>query len=169
MGETGTKMSIIAGIITLVSTFLLTWYSFGSWYANGIGGAVNLIDMVTQTSLYGVILGIPAWAVYLVLILVVLTIISGVLQLAGASSKAAAIIGSVMPIFIGIILLLESFGIYLGISFITGFPSLFETNTVVVAGILPFSYSIPVIDTSIGLLLLLVGGFLGLISGFMER
>ena len=40
---------------------------------------------------------------------------------------------------------------------------------IIPAGILPFAFAIPVLDLQVGALLLLVGGLLGLISGFMER
>ena len=68
----GKILSLIAGIITLLATFLLSWYSIDEggitiYYAGGLGIIKNLPAMFTDAQGLGTTLGIPleiTWSCY---------------------------------------------------------------------------------------------------------
>jgi hypothetical protein len=100
--------------------------------------------------------------IYIVAVVLIIFAISGVLQLIGLKSRALAIIGSLLPLFIGTIILLNSF-ITLP-DFLSVFP-LFLIDNPLVDGIVP--YDLILGPTSLGTYTLLAGGVLGLIGGIM--
>ena len=163
--DAGKGMSIVAGIIILLGTFFFAMLQIGGLFYSGIGGALNIIDLITDTNTYAVILGIPSWAVYILLVVDILFIISGVLVLIGASSRATAIIGSILPLLIGLLLILDAFNVSIGIDVIS-YLIIFQ-GTELISGIIPFNYELA--GASLGAFVLAVGGVLGLISGFLER
>ncbi len=158
----GKILSIFAGIITILSTYLLVWFTGSGWGAHGVGLFLNVIDIFQDPATYN--MGIPIWAVYIVAAGAILFLIAGLLQLIGAKSKAMAIIGSLFPLTLGVIVILGAFNLSPGILTYLDFclnPLEF------VPGVLPFNYELA--GVSIGSYGLLAGGLLGLISGFMSR
>lgn len=163
----GKALSIIGGILTLGATFILSWFKINGFsYAYGEGGIYQLLRMFTNTQKYGQTLGIPVWLVYVFAIVVILVLAAGILQLIGTKSLTAAIIGSLLPIIIGVIILLYAFNI-IG-SNIIQYLYLFR-GTALVKGIIPFDYAIGWRFESVGTYVLLAGGILGLIGGFKSR
>ncbi|MHA1727370.1 MAG: hypothetical protein ACTSWY_01400 [Promethearchaeota archaeon] len=161
----GKTLSIIAGILTLAATFALTWFTDISGNAYGIGVAKNLIGLFTDTTSWASTLGgIPTWAVYIVGVGAVLILAAGVFQLIGVKSRAMAIIGSLFPLAIGVIVLLARFNVVAGI---IDYLAFCIDPVDLVAGIIPYTFNLA--EVSLGAYILLASGLLGLISGFMGR
>lgn len=164
----GKILSIIAGIITLLSTFLLVWFTgtpgIDEWGAHGVGLAANVINMFSKAAEYENSMSIPIWAVYIIAVFAILFLIAGLFQLIGAKAKALAIIGSLFPLILGVIVLLGEFNVIEG--FMTNLDFILNPLEFV-PGVLP--YNLDLAGVSIGSYGLLAGGLLGLISGFMSR
>jgi len=163
----GKVLSILAGILTIVATFVLSWVSVNVppvYYAYGIAIIFNLPTMFTSADALGATLGIPGFAIYIIAGILIVFLISGVFQLIGVKSRALAVIGSIFVLLIGVLTLLGIFNLAINIDWVT---NLFGTPDPIVAGIIPFD--LPLGPASLGLYILLAGGALGLIAGFMGR
>ena len=164
----GKILSIIAGIITLLSTFLLVWFTgtmgLETWGAHGAGLAMVMIKMFTEAATYEIAMSVPIWAVYIIAVGVILFLIAGLFQLIGAKVKALAIIGSLFPLALGVIVILGTFDVVPGMMDNLAFML---SDLEFEADVLPFDF--PLASISIGTYGLLAGGLLGLISGFMSR
>lgn len=165
----GKYLSVLAGIITLISTFILSWVAVDDggtiYYAYGIGIIKNIVNMFTNADALGVTLGVPSFAIYIIAGSLIWFLSAGFTQLAGVKSRLSAIIGSIMPLLIGGIILFFSF---------SAIPTEWVVNIVgdsvpLIDGIIPFNFAIAGRPESIGTYLLLLGGIIGLISGFMSR
>lgn len=166
--ERGQVLSIIAGIITILATYLFSWLAvtIGTiYYVNGIGIIVNLPGMFTNAEALGTTLNIPSFALYIIAGFFILFLISGILQIIGVKSRAVVIIGSIMPILLGVAALMTSADIIprnLWIQNILG------TDQPLIAGIIPLQLlALEVVD--IGAYLLFAGGAIGIIAGILPR
>lgn len=169
----GKVLIIIGAILTLVSTFFLSllavtvpvpllWMQAGSNYANGLNFFMHIPYLFTDAGTIATIFGIDVYLVYIIIVLLIFFAISGIIQLIGIKSRAAGIIGSIMPIFIGIIIIL---GTFMTLPAIFGGFGTFMLDDALVAGIIPFDLNLGGI--SLGTYTLLAGGVLGLIGGII--
>lgn len=166
--ERGQTLSIVAGIITILATYLFSWYAInlGSiYYVNGLGIIANLPGMFTNAETLGTILSIPFFALYIIAGCFILFLISGILQIVGVKSRAVVIIGSIMPILIGIAVLMASFDVIPRNLWI---QNMLGTNQPLIADIIPLKVlALEVVD--IGAYLLFAGGAIGIIAGALPR
>ena len=98
--------------------------------------------------------------VYILAIVYIVFLLSGVLQLVGLASRVVAIIGSILPIVTGLLIIL----IGLEVLDYGQYTSLFWDGPIV-SGILPLD--VPLGDASLGTYTLLAGGVLGFIGGIL--
>ena len=152
----GKTLSIIAGFISLIATWLFTLFRFelaeNTYYVSGILGIIRVIYIFVDSISLIYILG----GIFLLIFL-----FSGVLQLIGVKRRVFAFIGSFLPIFFGIIILLNS--PLMGTLYVLG------DSEPIIQGILPFDVYIAGSSVSLGTYLLIAGGILGFISGCFER
>lgn len=174
----GKTLSIVAGVFSLLGVFILNWVNSTTSMVYGLGGLMGLGDFFenidTLAFLYGMIFGdsFQDWMMYLIAVEVILLGISPILQFVGAKSKAAAIIGSLLPLAVGVIILLismETFSTEISAKLSLLFAYPYITTEAMVEDIIPFTYGFEGRDEAVGLYALLAGGFLGLVSGFMSR
>lgn len=156
----GKVFCILGGIIALLSTFLFSFYSFEvmgfTYYGYGLGLFLNIGNIFAS----GEILFIIFTIVYII------SVISGLLIIIGLKSRAFAIIGAIFALFLGVLLLLNpGFQISLGPD-LNASLVLFMADPLV-AGIIPFDLQLGFGAVSLGTILLLAGGVLGLIGGIM--
>ncbi|MFX1388153.1 MAG: hypothetical protein ACFE9M_13125 [Promethearchaeota archaeon] len=70
--ESGKITSLVAGIITIVATYVFSWYAMiiggpiPLYRSNGLGIITNLPDLFINADIYGPLLGMPGFAVYIV-------------------------------------------------------------------------------------------------------
>lgn len=166
--ESGKITSLVAGIITIVATYVFSWYAMiiggpiPLYRSNGLGIITNLPDLFINADIYGPLLGMPGFAVYIVASFLIFFMVSGIIQIIGIKSRAAVIIGSIMPIAIAIALLF-SIGDVLNKTLWIRY--VFGTNPL---GIFPLQI-LPNDIIDIGGYLLLVGGGLGIVAAFLRR
>jgi hypothetical protein len=169
----GKILAILAGLITLVGTYVIAIYGFGTGYVgSGIGFLLNLFGIGVATpgifegaANYASVLGLDVIIFYLLVILFIIFLFSGILQFIGAKSRIVGIIFSLFPIAVGTMFILIFYTEILGP--ISGFFALFFIGEQY-GGLFPFMVDI---GGSIGLgsFIILAGGVLGLISGFLPR
>jgi len=173
--DTGKILSINGGVLVLVSTFLLAWFTVGAQYAYGVNLIMNITTMFTPAGALALSLswGVPIFVSYIVGGFYILFLISGILILIGVKIRALAIIGAIMPLLLCYAIIAGSLSVppdfYPYISVFLG--------DALVDGIIPFNLGIgpstttalgPVI-VSLGTYILLAGGVVGLVGGIMGR
>jgi len=166
----GKILSLLAGILTIVATFMLSWVSVAvppTYYAYGIGIVRNLPAMFTNANALGVLLGIPEFAIYIIAGILIVFLLSGIFQIIGIKSRVLAIIGSIFVLLIGITTLLGVLNVVVNIDWVI---NIFGDSVPIIDGIIPFDLPLgPLVPGSLGLYVLIAGGALGLIAGFMGR
>ncbi len=158
----GKILILIGALLTLVSTFFFAFFEtiFPGAYAYGLGFVFNIPDILSSADGYALNMGVEVMIVYILAIVYIVFILSGILQLVGLASRVVAIIGSILPIAVGVLILL----INLGILDMLEYTELFW-RVAIVDGVLPFNIAIG--PTALGTITLLAGGVLGLIGGIM--
>ncbi|KKK41341.1 hypothetical protein LCGC14_1505110 [marine sediment metagenome] len=157
----GKIFCILGGILALVATLFFSFYSIevspgvtGTGY--GIGLFLNFVSIFESGNILAIIFSI----------LYAIGVISGVFILIGAGSRAFAIIGAIFALLLGIILLLNAgLTISLGPDIDTTLLSFIADP--IVDGILPFNLPLGLNAMSLGTVLLVGGGVLGLIGGII--
>ena len=163
----GKILSLLAGIMTIVATFMLSWVSVNVppiYYAYGIGIVKNLPAMFTNADALGVLLGVPGFVFYILAGILIVFLLSGIFQLIGIKSRTLGLIGSIFVCLIGILILFGLFNIVINIDWVV---NIFGDSAPIIDGIIPFD--LPLGPASLGLYVLIAGGVLGVIAGFMGR
>ena len=143
---------IIGGLATLLATFLFSFHTyFPGVYFYGIGFIMNIPSLFTLGGVLNIIM----------VIVFIIFLLSGIFILIGLKNRVFAIIGSIFTLVVGTYFVLV---FYIGIPF-TQFTFMF-LDLGIIEGILPLDISIGII--SIGPIILLAGGVLGLISGIKD-
>jgi hypothetical protein len=103
--EIGRILVLVGAILTLVSTFFLAFIHItGDFYSSGIGFIYNIPDIMENGDTF--VPGAEAMEVYIVTIVFIVFLVSGVIQLIGMINRVVAIIGSIIALGIGIVVLL---------------------------------------------------------------
>ncbi|MFX1363857.1 MAG: hypothetical protein ACFFCE_14250 [Promethearchaeota archaeon] len=155
----GKILCIIGGIITLATTFLLSFASDAIYYYYYIGLFQNIGDIFENADMDVIILTI----VFIVVML------SGVLIILGVKSRVPSIIGGILAIVFAVYFILVGFDI-LDITEIGKYVGVFAYDEALVENIIPFDLPLgggDFIEISLGTYLMLGGGVLGLIGGIM--
>jgi len=171
--ETGKLLSLIGGIVTLLATYLFSWFvidiSGTLYYGHGVGVFISLPDTIGNADAIAASWGpdVPGFAIYIVAGVLIFFLISGLLMLFGVKSRALAIIGAIMPLLIAIAVIFGPISVPPNVlSYISPFSSqalgVFPFNI----GIGPSGYGATV---SLGDYLLLGGGVLGILGGILPR
>ena len=156
--------------MTLVATFLLGfgYDPLAEMGFFGIGFLMNIDNIFEDTLFYSTLFDGQDFVVYLLFIVLIIFLISGFIQLAGLKNRIAAIIGSLLPLFISLVFISDFYDVLIPDP-VTNITSFFW-NQSIVEGIVPLH--IPVgalgsLEVSLGTYILLAGGVLGLIGGIM--
>jgi hypothetical protein len=161
----GKILSMVAGIITLLATFLFSWYAVDNgggtiYYAGGLGIIKNLPAMFTDAQGLGTTLGIPPFALYIIAGIFILFLVSGILQILGIKSRIPLIIGTVVVLGVGSLIWLGSADVINRVDWIV---NILGTETPLIEGIIPMNLlGTDIID--LGTYLLYVGGILGIVA-----
>ena len=116
-------------------------------------------------TIIGIDPGANAVVFYLLLVLFIVWLASGVLQLVGLKSKIVGIIFSLIPLAIGVMFVLLVYTEILGVMSSVFF--ILTVSDVVFLGFLPMLIEIG--GMGLGVYFLLAGGVLGLIGSIMSR
>ncbi len=158
----GKILILIGALLTLVSTFFFAFFEVipTGAFASGLGFVFNIPTILSSADGYAITMAVDVIVVYILAIVYLVFILSGILQLVGLASRVVAIIGSILPLAIGVLILL----INLGILDMLEYTQLFW-ELPIVDGVLPFNLAIG--PTSLGTITLLAGGVLGLVGGII--
>ncbi len=160
----GKILSIIAGILTLIATFIFSWIAIDSggviYYANGFGIIKNLPNMFTDAENLEAILDIPAFAFYIIAGVFILFLAAGVLQILGAYHRAPIIIGTLVVLCITTLLFLGSLDVINREDWIV---NILGTDELLVEDIIPYQL-LDINNLDLGVFLLYAGGIVGLVA-----
>ena len=163
MGK-GKILSLVGGILTLISTYLLAWYvyeiNYVVYYYNGIGAIENFLDLYVHAQNYADYLELPLWIIYLWGLVIIVTLISGGLQLLSLKNRIWGLIGSIMPIIISIVIIL---GLILFPEWLK-YLEIFGDSNPLIRGGFPLNLALPARPESLGTYVLFAGGILGVIG-----
>ncbi len=166
----GKFFCVLAGILTIVATYVLSFYAFTIFsiivYVCGIGSMKKIPEMFTNPDVYATALSLPTYAIYIIAVVIIFFLISGIFQLIGVKSRVLVILGSILPILIGIYILL--FGFEVLPTELNVYSFLFWDTEPLIEGIIPLKI-LEFKTVDIGTYVLIAGGFLGLIGGFAGR
>ncbi|MHA1272787.1 MAG: hypothetical protein ACTSQP_08665 [Promethearchaeota archaeon] len=148
---------IFAGILTILGSFVFSWMNLGGGYVNGLGAVGRFTSFLSDLSLSGIIN----------LLIVIIFLLSSIFIFIGIKSRALSIIGSILPIFIGLMwLLYYELGIISSTWFLN-IIAIFSGDLIIIQDILPMYLEFG--GFAVGPILLLFGGIFSFISGCMDR
>ena len=157
------KIFIILGaLLSILGTYVFALFLFWAGVVgSGLGFAMNLPDIIAidPTSL-----GVDVIIFYVMLVLFIIWLASGVLQLVGLKSRIVGIIFSLFPLGVGIMFMLLFYTDILGLM-----SALFTFFTIGehYADVFPILVSVG--DLGLGAYFLIAGGALGLVGSIMPR
>ena len=162
--KSGQVLALLSGIITLLGTYVIAIYGSVGTVGSGIGFILNLGELFINADAYALALSSPVWLYFIYVILFIVFLAAGVLQIIGMKSRAVSFIFSLFPLAVGLMIF------FLVYTDILGLKTFFFT--LVFAGdqygnIFPFL--VPIDQLALGTYVLIAGGVLGLISGFLPR
>jgi len=166
----GKLFCFIGGILTLISTLVLSFgvYPITGMTFFGIGFIMNLDNIFEDTFSYAVLFGGQDFVVYILVVVLIIFLISGFIQLAGIKNRLAAIVGSILPIFISLLFISYIYDILFPDD-LTNIMILFWTEPIL-ENIVPLHVAVGAVgplEVSLGTFLLLGGGILSMIGGIM--
>ena len=162
----GKILSLVAGIITLVATFLFSWLALEIgiddrvYYVNGIAILKKLPDLFTDAESLGSTLEIPVFAFYIIAGIFALFLASGVLQILGMKRRVFVLVGTIATLGIATLLLLSTMDVIDKANWVY---YILGTDDPLVENIIPLK----ILDFGgfdIGLYLLIAGGVVGIIA-----
>ncbi|MFX0017616.1 MAG: hypothetical protein ACFFBT_05585 [Promethearchaeota archaeon] len=163
--KSGQVLALLSGIITLLGTFVFAIYGLtGIVAGSGIGFITNLGDLFSNADAIALFLGFDVWIIYLLTILFLIFLASGILQMLGVKSRVLGFIFSLFPLVVGFMIIIFFYTDILG-------PTT-AVFTLYFAGE-HFGDFFPIIvnlgDVGLGAYLLVSGGVLGIIGTFLPR
>lgn len=162
--EAGKFITLLGGLLTIFGTYVFALYGNTGIVGSGIGFILNIGDLFENADLFSTLIDTPIGLYYVILVLLIIFLASGVLQMIGAQSRAVSFIFSLFPLGVGLMLMLLVYTDILGIT------SAFFTITFMGE---QYGDFFPILvelgDLALGPYLLIAGGALGLISVFLER
>ena len=165
----GRDLSILAGVLVLLATFLFSWFivvdGASTYYAWGVSLIMNIPNLFLFAETLSVTYGMHVIGVYLLAIFFIFFLLSSILLFIGAESSGAAVAGSLAPITMVILVILGTYGLVPQM-----FNYLFATynnGIVLIPGLLPLYFNLGVM--SVGSWIMIAGGILGIISAAMGR
>ena len=162
----GKVLALLAGLLTLIGTYVIAIYGVAGIYAgSGIGFIMNIPDLFANADSYSALLSIEIWLFYILVIVFIIFLAAGLLQIIFMKSRFLSIIFSLFPLGVSLMFLLLVYTDFLGIK--SAFFALFFIGE-------HYGSFYPIIvnvgaDLGLGTYLILGGGALGLISGFLPR
>ena len=154
------KIFIILGaLLTILGTYVFaTLLFFPGYVGSGLGFAMNLLDIIAVDP------GADAVVFYLLLVVFIIWLASGVMQLVGLKSRIVGFIFSIFPLVVGLMFVLLIYTEILGM--MTAVFTLFTIGEQF-GGFYPIL--VPLGDLALGTYFLIGGGALGLIGSILPR
>jgi len=163
--KSGQVLALLSGIITILGTFVFAIYGVaGAFAGSGIGFITNLGDLFSNAEAIALFLGLDVWIIYLLTILFLIFLVSGILQMLGVKSRVLGFIFSLFPLVVGFMIIIFFYTDILG-----------PTTAVFTFYFIGehFGDFFPIIvnlgNVGLGAYLLVGGGVLGILGTFLPR
>ena len=168
----GKILVIIGAILSILGTYVFAIYGSTGIVGSGIGFVLNTFGagvadptLIAGAALYAGAMSIEIYLYYILLIVFLVFLVSGILQFVGVKSRAVGLIFSLFPLGVGIMFLLLFYTEILGL--ISGLFGMFFIGE-------QFGNIFPVLidigsGTGLGAFFLVGGGALGLIGSILPR
>jgi hypothetical protein len=158
----GKILIILGALLSILGTYVFALFLFWTGVVgSGLGFAMNLPDIIVIDPSS---LGADAITFYIMLVIFIIWLVSGVLQLVGLKVKIVGIIFSLFPLGIGIMFMLLLYTEVLG-----PMSALFTLFTIGEHFGDFFPILVQLGDLGLGAYFLLAGGALGLVGSIMPR
>ena len=175
--KTGKLLCLLGGIISLVATFVFAWFLVDEggtlYYGHGLGVLFSLPDTFVNAEAIALSWGsgVPTFAIYIVGGVLIVFLFSWLLILLGLKNRVVPIVGGLLIAGMSLAMI---FGPFSTPPNILDYVSPFSSEA---WGFFPFNIPIGptgltvggIASVSLGTYLLLAGGALGIIGGFLPR
>ena len=157
---------VLGGLLTLVSTYVLTFYANGASIMWGYPAISVIPDIFTNPGSY--VLGLPDAMGYVIGVLLALFLLAGVLQILGAANRGIGALGGIFALigalfFTGVLML--------GPSVVPGEVIIYLIlflGPELVPGIIPYHFGVTATalggTLGLGSIVLILGGIIGMIG-----
>ena len=168
MAKLGKILAFVGAILTILGTYLFTLSEFipGTSYLWGVGGWINIGPLFQYATS-----GAPdAWQAWIVAIVMIIFLLSGLLMLLGIKSRIAAFFGTLVPLAVAVIFILGAFGVSVLGAY--GIYFLFLGSEPVAVNVFPLTFEYPGLapwGLGGGTLMIALGSLLVLVSVFLTR
>ncbi|MHA2119775.1 MAG: hypothetical protein ACW990_01085 [Promethearchaeota archaeon] len=163
----GKILVLIGALLTLVSTFFFAFFHVvGDVYGSGIGFIFNIPEIMADADLIATFIGTEVMVIYIVTIVFIVFLLSGILQLVGLINRVVALIGSIIALGIGILFMLIMWDLLPDMNLYT----ILLVDNAIVDGIWPLHVPVGTFalgTVSLGTYTLVAGGGLGLVGGII--
>jgi hypothetical protein len=160
----GKILMIIGALLTLLGTYVFAIYGGVGIVGSGIGFILNTADLFTDAATYAALLSIDVIIFYLLVVVFLIFLASGVLQLLGMKNRIVGLLFSLFPLGVGLMFVALAYTDFLGIK--SAFFALFFIGE-------QFGNIYPILlelgDLALGAYLILGGGVLGVVATFLPR
>ena len=165
MAKTGKILALVGAVLTILGTYLFTLSELfpGISYLWGVGGWINIGPLFQYATS-----GAPdAWQAWIVAIVMIFFLISGLIMLLGVKSRIAAFFGCLIPLAISTIFILAAFGVSVLGTY--GLYFLFLGSEPIIANVFPLTFEYSFMSLGWGTIIIALGSVLVLASVFMTR
>jgi hypothetical protein len=163
----GKILVLIGALLTLFSTFFFAFFHVvGDVYGSGIGFIFNIPEIMADAATIATFIGTEVLIVYIVTIVFIVFLLSGVLQLIGLINRVVALIGSIIALGIGILMMLIMWDLLPDYNMYT----ILLVNNAIADGIWPLHVPVGTFalgTVSLGTYTLVAGGVLSFIGGII--
>ena len=127
---------------------------------------MNFMDLFFPSSFYVQRLEMERWMISVIAVFMLIFLISGILQLIGKKNRKVGLVGTILPLLMGLMLVLGGSVSLLG--FFLRYLEIYGTSDALIEGLIPI-HVIIYGRAALGSFLVLAGGVLGLIGVFMSK
>lgn len=162
--ESGKLFAILGGFLTLLGTYVFAIRGIVGNVGSGIGFIFNIGPLFENAATYSSSLGIDIIFYYLLIVIFIIYLASGLLQILASNSRFGSLIFSLFPLGVGIMFIFLQYTTILGDTSLF-FSDFFDGEQY--GNIFPFLINLG--GLALGAYIVLAGGVLGFLSIFLPR
>ncbi|MHA1646859.1 MAG: hypothetical protein ACTSVL_04730 [Promethearchaeota archaeon] len=168
----GKILAIIGAVLSFLGIMFFTLIDGGGFFfLSGLQGFINIPEMFgAGGDLIAVGLGVDKWVIIVIEIVIILYLISWLFQFLGAKFRIFSLLGSILPLFVGIVIFLVALGVTADF-FVNILLFLIVTlsGAPLVDGVIPLDVALGTSGLTVGSILVLLGALISFVSVFMKR
>ena len=160
----GKLLAILGGVFTIIAMYFFTLFAASPYFSYAIGGFITFNSVVVNSTIHASNLGVGEWVIYLIIVGYVVFVTTGFIQLGGVTKKLPAIIGSVIPLLVGLLLMINGFT-----GVLSGFRYVMEMFAGPALNEIYFPIHFELGSIGFGTYLMILGSLLSLASVFTKK